>query len=71
MSKRKVLIEVGFDLSYGDGDFGVVAEVADLPPERMTELRESLLAAYFCAEDMWRRAREKENLARMACEPPK
>lgn len=61
MSVKRLILEVGFDKN-GQPDFGVVADVQSLPPDKMNDLRSMTIAAIGTMEDMWRRGQEKQQL---------
>lgn len=58
MKKDKDLITIGY--YRGEMDFGVNCSVEDLPLEELKKLREMIVVAIWCAEDMWRRNRPNE-----------
>ena len=54
MSVKYPILEVGYDKN-GEMDFGVCATVETLSYKQIKELREMIIVAIWCAEDMWRR----------------
>lgn len=55
---EKPLIQVGYNKS--EMDFAVSASISDLSLEQLKELREMIIVAIWCAEDMWRRNHKEE-----------
>ena len=55
---KKDLITIGYH--KGEMDFGVSCLVGELTLEELKELREMIVVAIWCAEDMWRRNQESE-----------
>ncbi len=56
-SMNKELITIGFDKN-GEADFGINGDLAQLPLEKMKQLREMIPVAIGVAEDMWRREQD-------------
>jgi hypothetical protein len=54
------IISIGFDKN-GEADFRVSASIMNFSLEEMNELRRMIPVAIGTAEDMFRRAKEKEN----------
>lgn len=61
MPSLREFVTIGICGGYGDGDFRVSCAVADLSVKEMQELRLAFVSALYCAEDMWRRAREEKS----------
>ncbi len=55
MPKLDTLIEIGFCMGYGDGDFGVSARVAELDRKKFEELLLAIHYATNTAIEMWKR----------------
>jgi len=53
------LLQVGYDKN-GEMDFSITATVGDLTREQLYELRNMIVVAIWCAEDMWRRNHQPE-----------
>ena len=62
---KNAIITIGFDKN-GEADFSVSGEIMDLNLLKMTELRAMIPVAIGTAEDMFRRAKQKENPAAQA-----
>lgn len=59
MSEYKEYISIGFDLSYGDGDFRITSSISNLSVEKMNVLRAMIPVAIGEAERMFRSENEK------------
>lgn len=55
----KPIIQIGFN--EGEADFAVHASIQNLNKDEMNRLRAMCVVALGTAEDMWRRAKQKEN----------
>lgn len=60
MPRLNTLIEVGFCLGYGDGDYRVSMEVQNLSRERWQELQLAVLGALHCADLHWKSAQAEK-----------
>ena len=58
MKKEIDLITIGYH--KGEMDFGVNGSVSELSLEQLKELREMIIVAIWCAEDMWRRNQKEK-----------
>ncbi|NQT22988.1 MAG: hypothetical protein HQ579_06065 [Candidatus Omnitrophica bacterium] len=56
------LITIGYNKS--EMDFGVNGSVAELSLEELRKMREMIIVAIWCAEDMWRR-NQKDDTAQV------
>jgi len=57
MSVKRPIIEIGYDKN-GEMDFGVSGEIGGLNLDQLKELRETIVVAIWCTEDMWHRNQE-------------
>lgn len=53
MPKLKAYVSIGIDLSYGDGDFSVSMEIADLSQYQVNQLRIAAVVALAQMERIW------------------
>ncbi len=58
MSEEQNIITIGYH--KGEMDFGVNGSIESLSLEELRKLREMIVVATWCAEDMWRRAQKEE-----------
>ena len=58
MRIEKLLISLGYDKN-GEMDFGISSTIETLSLTQLKELREMIVVAIWCAEDMWRRKNSK------------
>ncbi|HTE14671.1 MAG TPA: hypothetical protein VK642_06305 [Burkholderiales bacterium] len=63
MPSLNTLIEVGFCLGYGDGDYRVSGAIGELSRERFNELMVTHLWAIKCAQEMWLKAQPQPQAA--------
>lgn len=59
MSKLIEYMSVGFDSSYGDGDYAVKCSAADLSPAQVNELRRIIPVAIWTLETYLQEAMSK------------
>ena len=57
---KKEIITIGFDKN-GEVDFGVNCSISELSLKQLKEIREMIVVAIWCAEDMWRRNNQPTN----------
>lgn len=60
MPRLREYVTIGICAGYGDGDYRVSSEVANLSREDMTELRLAFVYAINAAEEMWRNEQRKK-----------
>lgn len=68
MRKEIDLISVGYH--KGEVDFSVNSSIEDLTLEELKKIREMLVVAIWCAEDMWRR-KHQVSCGKTEITPPK
>jgi hypothetical protein len=59
MPRLREYVTIGICAGYGDGDYRVSSEVANLSRKDMTELRLAFVYAINAAEEMWRDEQRK------------